>query len=144
MYPRRTPQLTDDLIMAQRRPGGLAVDNTQQVLAGHAGMQAKKDLAYDTVQSGLDLGKQKLAQRGRFFDDQMKFNKERFSEWKDDTMGANIIGGLGVAASGYGAYKQNQRTKEYMQKMNDYRQNLLSHYATEQDLWEAILNRLGG
>lgn len=132
---RRTPQLTDDLIMAQRRPGGLAVDSTAEVLKRHGAYQAKKDLAADTAQQGLDLAKKRLDLSGRQFKDIMGFEREQFNRSKRDAMTANIIGGLGVGVSAYGNYRQGQMDIELQKKMDE-------RFSLMDDYWKTVIERL--
>lgn len=142
MLLRRTPQLTDDLIMAQNRPGGLAVGNTQKVLAAHGAYQTEQDRINEARQSSLDLSRQRLEQGSRFFDENLAFDRKSFENQKSDAMTSNIIGGLGIAAAGYGNYKQGQRDAAYQAQLDKYRSAMLSNYETEQDLWNEILKRL--
>jgi hypothetical protein len=134
---RRTPKLTDDMILAnasRSRESGPAVIDTTPVLARHAAQQAADRTAMEDAGRGLALQKKRLSQNADQFGKTMQMQRDTLNTNKKLSDISNIISGAGLGLSAVNSYQNRQRSLQRQNKINEMIKNT-KRYGYETDMF---------
>lgn len=113
MMLRRTPKYMNELIRSGvRRQTGPAVNNISDIAASNRLQQAGEEMAVESAGQQLNLGKARLAEQGRQFQQRLGLAKSNFDWQKKQSRSAENLAALGTGLSMYDYYQSKKMADE--------------------------------
>ncbi len=110
---RRTPKYMNELIKSGvRRQAGPAVTNISDIAASNRLQQAGEEMAVENAGQQLNLGKARLTEQGRQFQQRLGLAKSNFDWQKKEARSAENLAALGTGISIYDYYQSKKMADE--------------------------------